>query len=66
MRVEWRLQRQPRGTTVTLIHDLVMPWPLVGRLVSDVIVGPIFIDWIARQTLQAVKQAAESAQRGAR
>ena len=39
-----------------------MRWPLVGRAISDLIVGPVFIDWIARQTLSAIKQAAEGAQ----
>jgi len=59
MRVEWSLWPAPSGTIVTIVHDLVMPWPLIGRVVSDVIVGPVFIDWIARQTLSAVARAAE-------
>ncbi len=70
MLVEWRLRPAPYGTglrpqrpgtAVTLTHDLVMRWPLVGRLVSDLIVGPMFIDWIARHTLRVVGQAAEGA-----
>jgi hypothetical protein len=40
-------------------HDLVMTWPVVGRLVGDVIVGPVFIDWIARRTLLGVKELLE-------
>jgi hypothetical protein len=31
----------------------------VGETITDWIVGPVFIDWIARQTLMAVKQAVE-------
>lgn len=59
MRVNWSLQPHQAGTTVSLEHDLVMPWPLVGGTITDWIVGPVFIDWIARQTLMAIKQAAE-------
>ncbi len=59
MRVEWQVRPRPRGTSITLSHDLVMRWPVVGRLVSNLIVGPIFIDWIARHTLRVVAQAAE-------
>jgi hypothetical protein len=31
----------------------------VGETITDLIVGPVFIDWIARQTLMAIKQAVE-------
>lgn len=61
MWVAWSLHPQRGGTTITIEHQLVMRWPLVGRAISDLIVGPIFIDWIARQTLAAIKQAAEGA-----
>jgi len=59
MWVAWSLHPQREGTSVIIEHDLVIPWPLVGRPVSNLIVGPFFIDWIARQTLAAIKQAAE-------
>lgn len=59
MRVDWSLHPRRGGTTVTLDHDLIMAWPLVGEMITDLIVGPVFIDWIARQTLTAIKQAAE-------
>jgi ribosome-associated toxin RatA of RatAB toxin-antitoxin module len=59
MRVDWSVHPHQSGTTVTLDHDLVMPWPLVGEAITDLIVGPVFIDWIARQTLMAIKQAVE-------
>lgn len=59
MIVEWRLHPAGTDTRVTLLHDLVMRWPLIGRLVSDFVVGPVFIDWIARQTLHAVRAAVE-------
>jgi ribosome-associated toxin RatA of RatAB toxin-antitoxin module len=60
MVVEWRLQPEGGGRTRLWIdHDLVMTWPVVGRLVGDVIVGPVFIDWIARRTLLGVKELLE-------
>jgi hypothetical protein len=37
-----------------------MRWPLIGRLVGDWIVGPVFIDFIARKTLRAVQARAEA------
>lgn len=59
MWVAWSLAPEHGGTAVTIEHELLMQWPLVGRQVCDLIVGPIFIDWIARQTLTAIKRAAE-------
>ena len=59
MVVEWLLRPHGRGTHVAIHHDLVMRWPLVGRAVSDLIVGPIFIDWIAGRTLAGVRRTLE-------
>ncbi len=59
MVVQWDIARGDGGTRVRIRHDLVMPWPLVGRLISDLIVGPVFIDWIARRTLLGVRRALE-------
>jgi ribosome-associated toxin RatA of RatAB toxin-antitoxin module len=61
MQVEWRFDGNRGSTQVELVHDLVMTWPLIGRLVGDRIVGPVFIDYIARRTLQVVKAHAEAA-----
>ncbi len=60
MHVVWRLA--PVGSTVEveIVHDLVLRWPVIGRWVCDLIVGPIFIDHIARKTLAAVKARAEA------
>ncbi len=60
MVVEWRFAPDGNAVEVELVHDLVMSWPLIGRLVGDLIVGPIFIDVIARKTLEAVKAQAEA------
>lgn len=59
MTVEWQFSPQGDGVDVALVHDLVMRWPLVGRWIGDWIVGPVFIDHIARRTLAAVKARAE-------
>ena len=51
MVVEWRLRPEPGNQTrVRIDHDFVMAWPIVG---------PVFIDWIARRTLRGVKQLLE-------
>jgi ribosome-associated toxin RatA of RatAB toxin-antitoxin module len=63
MTVEWRFEPSPDGVRVTLVHELAMRWPLVGRLVGDWIVGPVFIDYIARKTLRAVQARAETGAR---
>ena len=63
MTVEWEIEPDGDGVEVALVHDLVTRWPLVGRLAGDWIVGPIFIDYIARKTLDAVKQRAEDGRR---
>jgi len=59
MVAEWRLHPLPEGTWVTIIHDLLLPWPLIGKVVSDVVIGPLFIDWIAARTLLGVRRALE-------
>jgi ribosome-associated toxin RatA of RatAB toxin-antitoxin module len=60
MQVEWSLQQEGPVTRVRITHQLELRWPLIGRAVSNRIMGPIFIDWIARRTLSAVQRAAES------
>lgn len=59
MRVAWRFA--PRGdlTDVTIEHELHLAWPLVGELAARRIIGPHFIEAIARRTLRRVKAIAE-------
>jgi ribosome-associated toxin RatA of RatAB toxin-antitoxin module len=64
MQVEWRFDPRPAGVDVELVHALEMAWPLIGRPVGNLVVGPVFIDWIARKTLAAIKDAAERAASG--
>jgi ribosome-associated toxin RatA of RatAB toxin-antitoxin module len=63
MVVEWQFTPDGEYVEVAIVHDLVMRWPLIGRLVGDWIVGPFFIDHITRRTLAAVKARAESRER---
>ncbi|MDR7485534.1 MAG: SRPBCC family protein [Armatimonadota bacterium] len=66
MEVEWRFASDGGAVDVELVHNLTLRWPVIGRLVGDLIVGPIFIEFIARRTLGAVKARAEAAVAGGR
>ncbi|SRR5579884_1379205 len=61
MEVEWRFEprSQPPGTRVVIAHRLSSGIPLVGPLVSMVI-GRLFVDYIASRTLARMKVIAES------
>jgi uncharacterized membrane protein len=59
MHVSWRLQETDEGIEVSIEHDLRLPWPLVGESVARWIIGPQFIEAIARRTLRRVRQLAE-------
>jgi uncharacterized membrane protein len=60
MEVEWLFTPRDDGVTVTITHDLDLKWPLVGGLVAEWIIGPVFIDNIAGKTLRRMKQIAEA------
>ena len=59
MRVVWQIDHAAAGSRLRITHDFRLRWPVIGRPVSDWIIGPVFIDWIARRTLRAVQRAAE-------
>lgn len=62
MDVAWRLQRSPRGTAVEIVHEWDGPaWPLVGRTIARLVIGPIFVHGIASRTLAGIKRDAERA-----
>ncbi len=58
MKVEWKLNRTPKGIETSIHHDLQSktPW---GRLYAGFI-GPVFIQAIAGQTLNRIKALVES------
>lgn len=60
MRVAWRFAPHNGVTDVTIEHQLDLRWPLIGELVARRIIGPQFIEAIARRTLRRVKALAES------
>ena len=61
MEVEWRIT-PVEGTAdvmVTIVHDLSLRWPLIGRAVADWIIGPRFVEPIAGATLRRIKALVE-------
>lgn len=61
MEVEWRLVPEPAGSVlVTVVHDLTLRWPLIGRPVADWIIGPLFVNAIAGRTLKRIKALVEA------
>jgi len=59
MEVEWRITPAEEGVEVTIVHDLSLPWPLIGRAVADWIIGPRFVEPIAGATLRTIKALVE-------
>jgi len=59
MEVEWRFTPAAGGVLVTIVHDLALRWPLVGRVVADRIIGPMFVEPIAGTTLRRIKMLVE-------
>jgi len=62
MDVVWRLVEGPDGVAVTIVHEWPGPaWPLIGPLVAQLVIGPVFIHGIASRTLAGIKREAERA-----
>lgn len=59
MTVEWTFAELNGETDVTISHELSLPWPLIGGLAADYIIGPLFIANIAGKTLRRVRDIAE-------
>jgi uncharacterized membrane protein len=59
MQVAWRLREGDDGVDVSVEHELRLGWPIVGELVASRVIGPQFVEAIARRTLRRVKQLAE-------
>ena len=60
MQVRWRLVPDGDGVDVSIEHRLRLGVPLVGDLLADRVIGPHFIEAIARRTLRTIKQLAEA------
>jgi hypothetical protein len=61
MEVAWRLIPGPEATRVEIEHRLRLKWPLIGGFAAERVIGPQFIEPIARQTLRRIKALAEHA-----
>jgi aromatase len=63
MEVEWRFEPGGGDVAVSIVHDLDLGWPVVGRAVARSIIGPMFIEPTARATLNHIKRIVEGARR---
>ena len=59
MWVEWRLQPKGDGIHVTIEHKLDFPIPLLGPFVAKYIIGRLFVESIAGETLKCIKSRVE-------
>jgi len=59
MQVAWRFEEAEGGCEVSIEHELRLGWPLIGGIAARLVIGPQFIDPIARRTLRRVKTLAE-------
>jgi hypothetical protein len=59
MDVAWTFRVKDGAVDVTIDHDFKPPWPIVGNLVSNYIIGPQFVEAIAGKTLATIKGIVE-------
>ena len=59
MRGEWIFREVPDGTKITIIHDFDLGWPIIGKLLSRILVKN-WVDKYSRLTLNHIKSKAES------
>jgi ribosome-associated toxin RatA of RatAB toxin-antitoxin module len=59
MDVEWSFHERADGTLVRIEHQLSLGWPLIGRWAADDVIGPHFVEYIARRTLRCFRDLAE-------
>lgn len=60
MQVVWRLVPDGGVVAVEIVHEWRGPaWPLLGRPVADLVIGPVFIHGIASLTLAGIRRYAE-------
>lgn len=60
MNVEWRMTPASDGSVaVTIVHDLELRWPIIGRSVARWIIGPLFVEPTAGATLGRIKALVE-------
>ena len=60
MQVAWRFEPNGSGWDVSIEHRLDLGWPLIREFAARHVIGPQFIEAIARRTLRRVKALAEA------
>ena len=60
MQVAWHFEPAGDGWEVSIEHQLDLGWPLIGRIAAERVIGPQFVEAIARRTLRRVKVLAEA------
>jgi hypothetical protein len=60
MRVAWRFEPVAAGWEVSIEHELRLGWPVIGEVAAERVIGPQFVEAIARRTLRRVKALAEA------
>ena len=60
MEVAWRFVPANGGCDVSIEHELTLRWPVIGGWAARHVIGPQFIEAIARRTLRRVKALAEA------
>jgi hypothetical protein len=59
MDVAWTFAPGRDAILVRIDHEFVPPWPLVGGVVADRVIGPHFVEAIAGKTLRTIKAIVE-------
>lgn len=59
MDVAWTFKETPDGVHVAITHLFRPPWPVIGNVVTDRIIGPQFIEHVAGLTLSTIKEIVE-------
>ncbi len=59
MVVDWTFEPRGDAVLVRIRHDFRPPWPLVGGVLAEKVIGPQFVAYIAGQTLATIKAKVE-------
>ena len=59
MDVAWTFDVKDGAVDVTIDHDFEPPWPLIGDVIANHIIGPHFVEAIAGKTLATIKGIVE-------
>jgi hypothetical protein len=59
MDVAWTFDVKPGSVIVRIDHEFAPPWPIVGGVIANQIIGPHFVASIAGKTLATIKAIVE-------